>query len=75
MTMDIITAIAAATKSLELVKAIKDIDRQMSVAELKAKSAELLSDLADVKGRIGRDARAIERKRTEKSGALRRLFN
>jgi hypothetical protein len=43
------TAIATASKSLELVKALKDLDKQLGEAELKAKSAALLSSLADVK--------------------------
>jgi hypothetical protein len=45
--MDIMTAISAATKSLELVR--KDLNRQISEADLKARAAELLSSLADVK--------------------------
>jgi hypothetical protein len=47
--MDFMTIIATATKSLEIVKAIKDIDKQIGEAELKAKAAELLSNLADLK--------------------------
>ena len=43
------TALTTATKSLELVKALRDVDRQIGEAELKAKAAELLSNLADVK--------------------------
>ena len=45
--MDLMTAIATASKSLELVKAIKDIDKQLGEAELKARAAELLSSLTD----------------------------
>jgi hypothetical protein len=47
--MDFMTIIATTSKSLELVKALKDIDKQIGEAELKAKAAELLSNLADVK--------------------------
>jgi hypothetical protein len=47
--MDFVTIIATATKSLELVKALKDIDKQIGEAELKARAAELLSNLADLK--------------------------
>jgi hypothetical protein len=42
-------ALTAATKSIELLRAMKDLDKQYSQAELKAKAAELLSNLADVK--------------------------
>src|SRR5256885_15872065 len=66
--MDIMAAITTATKSLELVKAIKDIDRQIGEAELKGKAAELLSNLADVKialvearDEIGVKAKEVER--------------
>jgi hypothetical protein len=47
--MDFMTIIATATKSLEMVKALKDIDKQIGEAELKARAAELLSNLADLK--------------------------
>lgn len=47
--LDIPLANGLATKSLELVKALRDIDKQLGEAELKAKAAELLSNLADVK--------------------------
>jgi hypothetical protein len=47
--MDIMTALSAATKSLELVKGLKDLNRQISEAELKSRAAELLSSLADLK--------------------------
>jgi hypothetical protein len=47
--MDFMTIIATATKSLEMVKALKDIDKQIGEAELKAKAADLLSNLADLK--------------------------
>jgi hypothetical protein len=47
--MDFMTIIATTTKSLEMVKALKDIDKQIGEAELKAKAAELLSNLADLK--------------------------
>jgi hypothetical protein len=47
--MDFMTIIATATKSLEMVKALKDIDKQIGEAELKARAADLLSNLADLK--------------------------
>jgi hypothetical protein len=47
--MDFMTIITTATKSLEMVKALKDLDKQIGEAELKAKAAELLSNLADLK--------------------------
>src|ERR1700722_14711551 len=47
--MDFMTIIATTSKSLELVKALKDIDKQIGEAELKAKAAEPFSNLADVK--------------------------
>ena len=47
--LDIPLALGLTTKSLELVKALRDIDKQLGEAELKAKAAELLSNLADVK--------------------------
>jgi hypothetical protein len=49
MKMDFLTIIATATRSLEMVKALKDIDKQIGEAELKARAAELLSNLADLK--------------------------
>lgn len=47
--MDIITAISAGTKALEVLKAIKDIDKSYDAATWKAKVAELMSDIADMK--------------------------
>jgi hypothetical protein len=47
--MDLMLAFTAATKSIELLRAMKDLDKQYSQAELKAKAAEPLSNLADVK--------------------------
>jgi hypothetical protein len=49
MPMDIMAAISLATRSVELVKTLRDIDKQLGEAELNAKAAELLSNLADVK--------------------------
>jgi hypothetical protein len=47
--MDIIAAISAATKALEALKAIRDIDKSFDAATWKAKVAELMSDIADMK--------------------------
>src|SRR5436309_11652263 len=47
--MDIMTAIAVASKSIEALKGLKDIDKALGEAELKARAAELLSNLADLK--------------------------
>jgi predicted nucleic acid-binding Zn-ribbon protein len=47
--MDFMIAIATATKALEAVKALREIDKQISEAELKARAADLMSNLADVK--------------------------
>jgi hypothetical protein len=47
--MDLMLALAAATKSFELGKAIMEADKHFSQAELKAKAAELMGNLADVK--------------------------
>jgi fumarate hydratase class II len=47
--MDIMSAIAAGTKALEALKAIQDINKQYDAAAWKAKVAELMSDVADMK--------------------------
>ena len=47
--MDIITAIAAGTKALEALKAVQDINKSYDAATWKAKVAELISDIADMK--------------------------
>jgi hypothetical protein len=47
--MDIMTGISAATKALEALKAIKDINKSFDAATWKAKVAELMSDIADMK--------------------------
>ena len=47
--MDIMTAIAAGTKALEALRAIQDINKQYDAATWKAKVAELMSDVADMK--------------------------
>lgn len=47
--MDPMTAAATVTQSLKLVKEIREIDKNIGEAELKAKMAELYSTLADVK--------------------------
>lgn len=63
--MDFMGAISLATRSLELAKAIKDIDKQLGEAELKAKSAELLSNLADVKVALVDARDALDQKERE----------
>jgi hypothetical protein len=63
--MDIIGALGLATKSLELAKAIKDIDKKLGEAELKAKAAELLSNLADVKVALVETRDELEQKDRE----------
>src|SRR6516225_4090569 len=47
--MDIVTAITAGTKALEALKAIQDISKSYDAATWKAKVAELMSDIADMK--------------------------
>ena len=47
--MDIITAIAAGTKALEALKTVQDINKSYDAATWKAKVAELMSDVADMK--------------------------
>jgi hypothetical protein len=47
--MDIMSAIAAGTKALEALKAVQDINKQYDAATWKAKVAELMSDIADMK--------------------------
>jgi hypothetical protein len=47
--MDIMTAIAAATNAVDLLKSLNQVDKEYDKAELKAKIAELLSNVADLK--------------------------
>jgi hypothetical protein len=47
--MDIMSAVAAGTKALEALKALQDINKQYDAATWKAKVAELMSDVADMK--------------------------
>lgn len=47
--MDLMTAIAAATKSLEALKSVREISKDFDAAAFKAKIAELMSDVADMK--------------------------
>jgi predicted nuclease with TOPRIM domain len=47
--MDIITAIAAGTRALDAVRAVQDLNKSYDEATWKAKTAELLSDIADMK--------------------------
>jgi hypothetical protein len=47
--MDLMTAIAAGTKALEALKAIQDIDKSLDAATWKAKVAELMVSIADMK--------------------------
>jgi hypothetical protein len=52
--MDIMTAIAAGTRALEALKAIQDLNKRYDEATWKAKTAELISDIADMKSRRAR---------------------
>ena len=47
--MDLMTGIAAATKALEALKAIREIDKSLDAATWKAKVAELMGSVADMK--------------------------
>jgi hypothetical protein len=47
--MDIAAALASAAQALNVVKAIRDIDNAMGVADLKAKMADLYGNLAEVR--------------------------
>lgn len=47
--MDIMSALTAGTKALEALKAIQEIDKSYDAAAWKAKVAELMSDIADMK--------------------------
>lgn len=47
--MDIMTAISVATRSIEALNALKNIDKALGEAELKGRAANLLSDVADLK--------------------------
>jgi hypothetical protein len=47
--MDIMTAIAAGTRALEAVKAVQELNKSYDEATWKAKTAELISDIADMK--------------------------
>jgi hypothetical protein len=47
--MDIMSALTVGTKALEALKAIKDIEKDYDAATWKAKVAELMSDVADMK--------------------------
>jgi hypothetical protein len=47
--MDIMTAIAAGTRALEAVKAVQNFNKSYDDATWKAKTAELISDIADMK--------------------------
>jgi hypothetical protein len=47
--VDVMATLTLISKSLETMKALKDIDKQLGEAEWKAKFAEVLSNMADVK--------------------------
>lgn len=47
--MDIMTALSATSKAIDFARLLQSIDKELSVAEMKAKTAELLATLADVK--------------------------
>ena len=69
-TLDFIAAFAASSKALELVKSLREIDKQFNVADLKAKAADLLSTLADVKVALA-EAQDESRSKDEESARLR----
>jgi hypothetical protein len=71
--MDIMTALSTATKSLEVVKALRDIDKQIGQAELKARAADLLSNLADLKVALV-DARDEIEEKDKEIGRLKATF-
>jgi hypothetical protein len=50
--VDVLAVLSLTSKSLELAKTLKDIDKQFGEAEWKAKAAELLSNMADVKAAL-----------------------
>ena len=47
--MDIVSGLAAAKATLDLVRALRELDQDLSAAELKANMAELYGNLADVR--------------------------
>lgn len=47
--MDLVSSISAATKALETLKIMRDIDKQFDAATYKAKIAELMSTVSDLK--------------------------
>jgi hypothetical protein len=47
--MDIVTAITAGTRALEVLKALQDLNKSYDAATWKGKVAELMSDIADMK--------------------------
>jgi hypothetical protein len=49
MNMDPMTTLATLGKSLEVLKTMRDIDKNFDAATYKAKIAELMSDIADAK--------------------------
>ena len=71
--MDLMTGIAAATKALEALKAIREIDKSFDAATWKAKVAELMGSVADMKMALltANDAiRALENDKKELTSKL-----
>ncbi|TRD22089.1 hypothetical protein FEV53_06915 [Palleronia caenipelagi] len=71
--MDISGALSALTNTVTLVKAIKDLDHSLGKSELKAKMADLYSDLAEVKMAMVDAGNEIKRLEAEKAELLKRF--
>ncbi len=72
--MDFVTAITAGTKALDLLKTLREIDKSFDAATWKAKVAELMSDVAEMKMALldAREAiQGLEAEKTELMGRLR----
>lgn len=67
--MDFSLALASAAQALNVVKQLREIDTAMSVADLKARMAELYGTLADVKIALS-DAREVIH---DREGEIKRL--
>jgi hypothetical protein len=63
--VDIMTAIAAASQAVDLVKSLNELGKQYDQAEFKAKAAELLSNVADLKVTLVEANDAIRERDTE----------
>lgn len=67
--MDFSVALASAAQALNVVKQLREIDTAMSVADLKARMAELYGTLADVRIALS-DAREVIH---DRDGEIKRL--